>query len=84
MFILKIVLNHSKRSIIVAISGELVGGAADLEDITNITLLMTELKRTIDRSIAKKKEENNMLGQMQQQIQEYEQDYERNAKVYAS
>ena len=59
-----------------AISGELVrGGAADLEDITNIVTAtsMTELKRTIDRSIAKKKEENNMLGQMQQQIQEYEQ-----------
>lgn len=58
-----------------AISGELVrGGAADLEDITNIVTAtsMTELKRTINRSIAKKKEENNMLGQMQQQIQEYE------------
>ena len=59
-----------------AISGELVrGGAADLEDVTNIMTAssMTELKRTIDRSIAKKKEENSMLGQMQQQIQEYEQ-----------
>lgn len=64
------------RQALVAISGELVrGGAADLEDVTNIMTAssMTELKRTIDRSIAKKKEENNMLGQMQQQIQEYEQ-----------
>ena len=58
-----------------AISGELVrGGAADLADVTNIMTAssMTELKRVIDRSIAKKKEENNMFGQMQQQIQEYE------------
>lgn len=58
-----------------AISGELVrGGAADLADVTNIMTAssMTELKRVIDRSIAKKKEENNMLSQMQQQIQEYE------------
>lgn len=59
-----------------AISGELVrGGAADLSDITNIMTAssMTELKRNIDRSIAKKKAENDMLNQMQQQIQQYEQ-----------
>lgn len=59
-----------------AISGELVrGGAADLSDVTNIMTAssMTELKRDINRSIAKKKEENNMLSQMQQQIQQYEQ-----------
>jgi chromosome segregation ATPase len=59
-----------------AISGELVrGGAADLADVTNIMTAtsMTELKRNIDQSIAKKKEENNMLAQMQQQIQQYEQ-----------
>ena len=64
------------RQSLVAISGELVrGGAADLEDITNIMTAssMTELKRTIDRSIAKKKAENDMLTQMQQQIQQYEQ-----------
>ena len=64
------------RQALVAISGELVrGGAADLEDVTNIMTAssMTELKRNIDRSIAKKKAENNMLNQMQQQIQEYEQ-----------
>lgn len=64
------------RQSLVAISGELVrGGAADLEDITNIMTAssMTELKRTIDRSIAKKKSENDMLMQMQQQIQQYEQ-----------
>lgn len=61
---------------LMAISGELVrGGAADLADITNIMTAssMTELKRNIDKSIAKKKEENNMLSQMQQQIQQYEQ-----------
>ena len=59
-----------------AISGELVrGGAADLNDVTNIMTAssMTELKRNIDRSIAKKKAENDMLNQMQQQIQQYEQ-----------
>lgn len=59
-----------------AISGELVrGGAADLSDITNIMTAssMTELKRNIDRSIANKKAENDMLNQMQQQIQQYEQ-----------
>lgn len=59
-----------------AISGELVrGGAADLSDVTNIMTAssMTELKRNIDRSIAKKKAENDMLNQMQQQIQQYEQ-----------
>lgn len=59
-----------------AISGELVrGGAADLSDVTNIMTAssMTELKRTIDRSIAKKKAENDLLNQMQQQIQQYEQ-----------
>lgn len=64
------------RQSLVAISGELVrGGVADLEDVTNIMTAssMTELKRNIDRSIAKKKAENNMLSQMQQQIQEYEQ-----------
>lgn len=61
---------------LMAISGELVRAqAADLEDVTNIMTAnsMTELKRTIDKSIAKKKEENNMLVQMQQQIQQYEQ-----------
>ena len=61
---------------LMAISGELVrGGAADLADVTNIMTAtsMTELKRNIDRSIAKKKEENSMLVQMQQQIQQYEQ-----------
>ena len=59
-----------------AISGELVrGGAADLSDVTNIMTAssITELKRNIDRSIAKKKAENDMLNQMQQQIQQYEQ-----------
>jgi hypothetical protein len=64
------------RQSLMTISGDLIrGGAADLEDITNIVTAsgMTELKRTLDKSIAKKKEENNMLNQMQQQIQQYEQ-----------
>ena len=59
-----------------AISGELIkAGAADLSDITNIVTAtsMTELKRNIDRSIAKKKEENDMLKQMEQQLQQTEQ-----------
>lgn len=61
---------------LIAISGELVkSGAADLEDITNIITAssITELKRYIDRSISRKKEENDTIGQMQQQIQQYEQ-----------
>lgn len=61
-----------------AISGELVkSGAADLEDITNIVTAssMTELKKYIDRSIARKKEETNMVGQLQQQVQQYEQNF---------
>ena len=64
------------RQALMTISGELIrGGAADLEDITNIMTAsgMTELKRTLDKSIAKKKEENSMVGQLQQQVQQYEQ-----------
>jgi TolA-binding protein len=61
---------------LMSISGELVrGGAADLGDITEIITAngMAELKRILNRSIAKKKAENNVIGQMQQQIQQYEQ-----------
>jgi chromosome segregation ATPase len=64
------------RQALMTFSGELIrGGAADLEDITNIMTAsgMTELKRTLDRSIAKKKEENSLVGQLQQQVQQYEQ-----------
>jgi TolA-binding protein len=70
-----------------SISGELVrGGVADLADITEIITAtgMTELKRTINRSIAKKKAENDMIGQLQQQIQQYDQtmkDMEKNLKT---
>lgn len=77
---------QDKQSL-VAMSGELVrGGVADLEDITNIMTAssMTELKRNIDRSIAKKKEENNMLTQMQQQIQQYEQSMKEMEKTLKS
>ena len=61
---------------LISISGELVkSGAADLSDITNIVTAssITELKRNIDRSIARKKEENDAVKQLQQQIQQYEQ-----------
>lgn len=61
---------------LISIAGELIkSGAADLADITNIITSnsITELKRYIDRSIKRKKEENDMIGQMQQQIQQYEQ-----------
>lgn len=68
--------SYQNMQSLVAISGELVrGGAADLGDVTNIMTAssMTELKRTIERSIAKKKAENDILVQMQQQISQYEQ-----------
>lgn len=61
---------------LIAIGGELIrAGAADLADITNIVTAtsITELKRNIDKSIAKKKAENDIINQMQQQIQQYEQ-----------
>lgn len=77
---------QDKQSLM-SISGELVrGGVADLADITEIITAtgMTELKRTINRSIAKKKAENDMIGQLQQQIQQYDQtmkDMEKNLKT---
>lgn len=61
---------------LVAISGELArSGIADLGDITNIMTSnsITELKRYIDRSIDKKKKENDMIGQLQQQLQQAQQ-----------
>ena len=61
---------------LISIAGELLkSGAADLADITNImtSSSITELKRYIDRSIKRKKEENDMIGQLQQQVQQYEQ-----------
>ena len=61
---------------LISIAGELIkSGAADLEDITNIitSSSITDLKRYIDRSIRRKKEENDIIGQMEQQIQQYEQ-----------
>lgn len=61
---------------LIAISGELVkSGAADLGDITNIVTAssMTELKKYIERSINRKKEENDAIAQLQQQVQQYEQ-----------
>lgn len=61
---------------LISIAGELIkSGQADLADITNIMTSnsITELKRYIDKSIKRKKDENDMIGQMQQQIQQYEQ-----------
>ena len=61
---------------LMSIAGELIkSGAADLADITNIMTAssITELKRNIDRSIRKKKEENDMVSQLQQQVTQYEQ-----------
>lgn len=69
---------------LIAISGELVkSGVADLGDITNIITAssITELKRYIDRSIARKKEENDTIEQLQQQIQQYEQNSKELQKV---
>lgn len=66
-----------------AISGELVkSGVADLEDITNIITASstTELKKYIEKSIARKKEENNIISQLQQQIQQYEQNLKESQK----
>lgn len=62
---------------LMSISGELIkSGAADLGDITNIMTAssITELKRYIDKSIAAKKKENDMVGQLQQQLQQYDQE----------
>ena len=69
---------------LIAISGELVkSGAADLGDITNIitTSSVAELKRYIDRSIARKKEENDIVSQLQQQVQQYEQNTKELQKI---
>lgn len=69
---------------LIAISGELVkSGVADLGDITNIITAssITELKRYIDRSIARKKEENDAVTQLQQQVQQYEQNLKESQKT---
>lgn len=61
---------------LMSISGDLIkSGAADLGDITNIMTAssITELKRYIERSINRKKEENDAIGQLQQQLQQSEQ-----------
>lgn len=61
---------------LVSISGELIkGGAADLQDITNIltTKSVTQIKRYVDKAIARKKAENDQIGQLQQQLQQADQ-----------
>lgn len=73
---------------LIAISGELIkSGAADLSDITNIITAdsITELKRNIDKSVERKKEENNIISQLQQQVQQYEQahkDWQKSSEEY--
>lgn len=69
---------------LIGITGELVkSGIADLGDVTNIITAssITELKRYIDRSVARKKEENNTIMQLQQNIQQYEQNSKELQKV---
>ena len=71
---------------LVSISGELIkAGAADLGDITSImtTDSITELKRNINKSIAKRKAENDTIMQLQQQLQQYEQNANEMNKVNA-
>lgn len=68
---------------LIAIGGELVrGGAADLQDITSIMTAssITELKKNIDKSIAKKKAENDQIGQLQQQLQQMDQQFKESQK----
>jgi chromosome segregation ATPase len=73
---------------LIAISGELIkSGAADLSDVTNIITAdsITELKRNIDKSVERKKEENNIISQLQQQVQQYEQahkDWQKSSEAY--
>lgn len=73
---------------LIAISGELIkSGAADLSDITNIITAdsITELKRNIDKSVERKKEESNIISQLQQQVQQYEQahkDWQKSSEEY--
>lgn len=59
-----------------AISGEMIkAGMVDFADITNIVTAssMTELKRNMNRSIQRKKEEHDMIKQLEQQLQQFEQ-----------
>ena len=68
--------SYQNMQSLVSFSGELIkSGAADLGDITNIVTAssITELKQYIDKSIKRKKEENNLVSQLQQQIAQYEQ-----------
>lgn len=61
---------------LMAISAELIkSGVADLKDVTEIMTAtsMSQLKRVIDKSIASKKEENNIAAQLHDQVQKYEQ-----------
>lgn len=68
--------SYQNMQTLMSMSGELIkSNMADLQDITNIMTAssITELKRNIDRSVAKKKAENDAVTQLQQQIQQYEQ-----------
>ena len=52
------------------------GGLIDAEMAMDIIFAKnpTQLKRRMNKAIAAKKAENNMLGQLQQQVQQYESD----------
>lgn len=68
--------SYQQLQALVGISADLIkGGAADLNDIANIVTAtsISEVKQYISKSIAKKKQENDQITQLQQQIQQYEQ-----------
>ena len=68
--------NYKDRETIKALSVELIkAGLSDPEMAIQIVSAksLTELKRYITLSTKTKKEENNIVGQLQQKVQEYEQ-----------
>lgn len=68
--------SYQNLQTLVSVSSELIkGGAADLADITNIMTAtsISEVKKYVDNSIAKKKAENDAIGQLQQQLQQSQQ-----------
>lgn len=68
--------SYQNMQSLVSISGELIkGGVVDLADVTNIMTAnsLTELKRSIEKSITRKKEEADMVNQLQQQLTQADQ-----------
>ncbi len=67
---------YKDRENIKALSTELIkGGFSDPKLIVDVLSAknITELKRVVDKSMRLKKEENNMVSQLQQQLQQFEQ-----------